>query len=80
MLLLDFLYHALTHLTASRSPGEKNIEPPPPVTSRKRHDSMNSAKMHNNNNAHAVQEVPSAKEAGVLNPNTGFPEPLSQGP
>lgn len=37
---------------------------------------MNSAKMHSNN-VHVVQEIPSAKEAGVLNPYTGFPEPLS---
>lgn len=62
-------------MISSPAPTDKTIEPPPP-TSRKRHDSINSAKMHNNN-VHVVQEIPSAKEAGVLNHNTGFPEPLS---
>jgi hypothetical protein len=37
---------------------------------------MNSAKMHNNN-VQIIQELPSAKDVGVLNYNTGFPEPLS---
>ena len=77
MLLLDFLYHALTFLTASPAPIDKNIKPLLP-TSHKRHDSINSAKMHNNN-VHVVQQIPSAKEAGVLNHNTGFSEPLSTG-
>lgn len=79
MLLLDFLSHLLTLVTAPSKPS-KDLTPPhtPPPTSRKRHDSMNSAKMHSNN-VHVVQEIPSAKEAGVLNPNTGFPEPLSPG-
>jgi hypothetical protein len=77
MLLFDFLLHALTIFTASKK-HPKDLTPPhtPPPTSRKRHDSMNSAKM-NANNVQLVQAVSTARETGVLNPNTGFPEPLS---
>ena len=68
---------------------QRRLQKPPPTqlsltidaplrTSHKRHDSMNSAKM-NNSNVQVVQAVPSAREAGVLNPHTGFHEPLSPG-
>ena len=39
--------------------------------------SMNTART--SNDVQVVQEIPSARDAGVLNPNTGFPEPLSPG-
>ena len=62
--------------TAPSRPPHPQPSEAPLRTSRKRVDSMNSAKRHNND-VQVVQEVPSAKDGGVLNHNTGFPEPLN---
>ena len=46
-------------------------------TSRGEHEDMDAVKMIGN--TQVVQEILSVKKAGVLNPNTGFREPLSPG-